>query len=250
MWRTITGSLRDTLLSLTDLRIGGPLVVGLASALVALLSLVHLGSDVGEGETVRFEEWARAGLHAYASPAPTILMKAATALGSTAFLSVASLVVTALLVRAGRHRSAILFVVAMTGATLLNVVLKLAYQRHRPADALFDVEMPVSYSFPSGHTLLSTCFYGTLAVLLGARVAHRSQRMAVWALGAILSFAVGLSRIYLGVHYATDVIAGYLSAFIWVSVIMVADRGYRRLARAYQGGHWAGGLTTVNGSPS
>jgi undecaprenyl-diphosphatase len=232
MWRSVADSIGEKLRAISDVRLGGALLAGLGLALVALVSFVHLGSEVGEGETTRFEAFVRDGLHAYASPGFTTAMKAVTILGSTPFLIVAGIAAACLLLRAGRHRSVILFSISMAGAWLLNTALKLAYRRERPA-AFFDVEVPDSYSFPSGHALLATCFFGTLAALLAARMDRTAHRVAVWADATPVIVAVGVSRVYLGVHYASDVVAGYLAAFVWVTVVAVADRVFRRLAPPY-----------------
>ena len=78
--------------------------------------------------------------------------------------------------------------------------------------------------FPSGHALFSLCFYGTLAGLLVGRLRRPAARAAVWAAAALLILAIGISRIYLGVHYPTDVIGGYLVAAFWISVFCSAGR--------------------------
>ena len=78
--------------------------------------------------------------------------------------------------------------------------------------------------FPSGHALLSFCLYGVLAAVLAARLKGRRARALVWAAAALLVLLVGLSRLYLGVHYPSDVLAGYAAAFVWVVAVAAADR--------------------------
>ena len=85
-------------------------------------------------------------------------------------------------------------------------------------------DLPRTYSFPSGHSLFSFCFYGVLAGLLTRRIASRIGRILIWTFAALLVAAIGLSRIYLGVHYPSDVIAGYLAASLWVSTLVALDR--------------------------
>jgi undecaprenyl-diphosphatase len=84
--------------------------------------------------------------------------------------------------------------------------------------------VPQTYSFPSGHSLFSFCFYGVLAGLITARIESRPLRILIWILAATLVFSIGLSRIYLGVHYPSDVLGGYLAGTIWVSTMLALDR--------------------------
>jgi len=100
--------------------------------------------------------------------------------------------------------------------------LKYAFHRHRPTP--FFVSVPHTYSFPSGHSLFSFCFYGVLAGLLTRRLKSTVARVLIWICAALLISAIGLSRIYLGVHYPSDVIAGYLAASLWVSTLVALDR--------------------------
>jgi undecaprenyl-diphosphatase len=108
------------------------------------------------------------------------------------------------------------------GGGLLEVTLKLVFQRQRP-EAFFGVS-PVSYSFPSGHAVGAFCFYATVAALIAHRVRGYWLRVTVGIVAAIMIAGIGFSRIYLGVHYPTDVIAGYAAAAVWVSALVFVDR--------------------------
>jgi undecaprenyl-diphosphatase len=90
--------------------------------------------------------------------------------------------------------------------------------------------LPSSNSFPSGHAFFAASFFGGLAALLTGRIQSRALRVAVWVTAAVLSLLVGLSRVYLGVHYPSDVLAGFAAAIIWVSAVALGDRlvSYRR----------------------
>jgi undecaprenyl-diphosphatase len=111
----------------------------------------------------------------------------------------------------------------MAGASVLDTVLKLAFHRARP-EPYFGYVLPESYSFPSGHALFSFCFFTAGAALLAPRLQHSALRWLVWAVAASLILAIGFSRIYLGVHYPSDVLAGYAVGLIWSSVLIVGDR--------------------------
>jgi undecaprenyl-diphosphatase len=138
----------------------------------------------------------------------------------------------------GWGREAKLFALTMIGASLLNITLKLAFKRPRPIP-FFDLTAPESYSFPSGHSLASCCFFAGFAAILSGRIKSRRTRTILWTMATIMFLLIGLSRIYLGVHYTTDVIAGFASALIWILVVRfvestLAKRRERRKALASQ----------------
>ena len=149
----------------------------------------------------------------------TRVLEAVTLLGSQAVvISVASCAALILFFQ-GRRDRALLIAIAIAGAELLLWILKVEFHRPRP-EPFFGSVPPASYSFPSGHALLSFCCYGTLSAVCSAR---RWVRIAA----AALILSIGISRVYLGVHYPSDVIAGYLVAILWMASVAVA---YRRLA--------------------
>ena len=104
--------------------------------------------------------------------------------------------------------------ICLAGAGLLSVFLKNSFQRIRP-DSFFLVQ-ETSFSFPSGHALATMCFYGMLAFFLMREAKSWPLRLLIATLAVILSLIIGLSRIYLGVHYPTDVVAGYAVGFMWL----------------------------------
>jgi len=151
-------------------------------------------------------------------------MQGIAVLGSVGFLAAAALVAIAGLLVAGRRRSAIALAGTMAGAFLLENAMKYAIHRVRP-EPFFGTE-PETYSFPSGHALFSLCFYCTLASGLAQRRRSGLARAAIGTAAAALIAAIGLSRIYLGVHYPSDVLGGYLAAAFWLGVV-AAIRGLR-----------------------
>ncbi len=120
-----------------------------------------------------------------------------------------------------RPRAAALLAITMAGVASLDLVLKHAFHRVRPV-AFFGTS-PSSYSFPSGHALGSLCFYGALAAILSTRVAGRRARLCIWTIAILLVGMIGFSRVYLGVHYPSDVIAGYCAAIVWVGWFLGQD---------------------------
>ena len=124
-------------------------------------------------------------------------------------------------------REAKLFAITMIGAALLNMTLKLTFKRARPVP-FFNLTAPETYSFPSGHSLMSCCFFGALAAIVTARIKRKRVRAIVWTLASVMFLLIGFSRIYLGVHHTTDVIAGFVAALIWILIIRFVEMQLRR----------------------
>jgi undecaprenyl-diphosphatase len=110
----------------------------------------------------------------------------------------------------------------MFGEVILLFALKASFHRARP-EPFFNYELPASFSFPSGHSLSSFCFYGVLAWLITARMKNHNLKMLVWFLAVLLVLFIGLSRIYLGVHYPSDVLAGYAAGLVWIVTVSLGD---------------------------
>lgn len=204
-------------------RLGLTLLAGLVLAVGALIFFAALADEMLEGDAKQFDDWVRSGVHQLASPAVTFVMRVVTVFGAPVVLFSLTLIVGLGFLAKKKYRAMILLVATVAGSSLLNEVLKLSFHRTRPS-AFFETELPTSFSFPSGHALMSFCFYSTLAALISARSNSRLVRIIVWAAAVLLIAAVGVSRIYLGVHYPSDVLAGYTAAFIWVMFIVIVDR--------------------------
>ena len=211
-------------------RLSLALVIGLLTAAAALVLFTWLGREILEGEVLAFDERLRALVHDLASPRLTALMRAASLYGGPAVLVPAGLVAAGAFLIRGWHRGALLVVVTLAGAGLLNGLLKFSFARVRPA-SFFDYPLPGSPSFPSGHALYAVSIFGGLAVLLTARVRNLLLQIAIWFVAISLILLVGLSRVYLGVHYPSDVLAGYAIGVIWVTAVAFGDRLARRRHR-------------------
>jgi len=191
------------------------LILGVAGMLIALALLAVLVATLSTDSVRNFDATVRLGIHRWASPTLTALAEGITVLGSVGFLGLAFAIAVAGFLIAGWRPSAIVLAWTMAGAIVLENAMKYAVHRPRP-DPFFGAE-PESYSFPSGHALLSLCFYCMLAQLFAERTRSLVARATIWTTAALLIAAIGFSRIYLGVHYPTDVIGGYLAAAMWVS---------------------------------
>lgn len=202
---------------------GSVAAVGLLIAVGALIFFAWLAEEMLEGDTMLFDNAVRGFIHDHSNETLTSTMRAFTFAGSTLIISALTGIVLAVFVK-GRHWwSSAVFAVMMAGALVLNFVLKHSFSRDRPT-SYFDTPIPDSYSFPSGHALFSLCFYASLGWIVTRHLKTRLAKAAVWTITVLMFCGVGLSRIYLGVHYPSDVLAGYTAALIWLIAVAVADR--------------------------
>lgn len=201
--------------------LGVAVPLSLLLAVAGIFLFAWIAEEVVEQHTVRFDTAVRGWVHHYSSPFLTHAATFASLMGAEVLL--AALIVSLLVFAFLRWRRAALWLsITLAGALVLNLSLKYAFHRQRPAP--FFGALPHTYSFPSGHALFSFCFYGVLAGLLAARIKSLPARICIWTTAGILIAAIGLSRIYLGVHYPTDVAGGYLAAAVWVSSMIAFDR--------------------------
>jgi undecaprenyl-diphosphatase len=196
-------------------------LLSLGLAVLSLFLFSWIAHEMREGDTARFDQAVRSWVHQFASPGMTRAMTAISLLGYKLLIVELVFAIAVFLALRWRHAAGWL-AVSVAGGLALDVALKYAFHRSRP-QPYFGVA-PESYSFPSGHAVCSFCFYVVLAGLIAARTKSLVLRMAVGVAAAVLVIAIGLSRIYLGVHYPSDVIAGYLAAATWVTTLLVLDR--------------------------
>lgn len=193
----------------------------LSASAALLMGFVELAGDVLEGDTRAFDRAVLLSLREAGDPAATvgpwwldIAARDITSLGSiTVLLLVSALVVVYLLMKR-MPRAALLVAVSVGGGMALNWVLKQLFERARPELVPHAIEVH-SLSFPSGHSTLAAVTYLTLGALL-ARIEQRASLKA-YLLGTamLLAILIGLSRIYLGVHWPTDVLAGWALGAAW-----------------------------------
>lgn len=206
------------------------LVIGLIAAGLALLLFSWLGHAITEGVTPAADEYLRNLVHERSSPALTRVMIAASRFGGPGWLIPLGVVLAFAFLLAEWRRGALLVVVTIAGAGLLNSMLKQSFARARPA-AFFEYPLPVSHSFPSGHAFFAASFFGGLAVLVSGRVRSVALRVLLWIVTIALVLLIGFSRVYLGVHYPSDVFAGYAAAVVWVAAVAFGDRLVRHRRR-------------------
>jgi len=196
-------------------------LVVLLLAVIALLGFAGLADAVNEGETNGFDRRVisalRSPTNSTAQIGPPWLLQAAhdiTGLGGATVLTLITVMIVGYLLLVRRRAAALLTAVTIVGATLLSTSLKIAFDRPRPELLTHAVEVD-SASFPSGHALLSAVAYLTVGGLLMRTQTGAAAKIYVLASAVLLTVLIGISRVYLGVHWPTDVLAGWCVGATW-----------------------------------
>ncbi|MEJ7814358.1 MAG: phosphatase PAP2 family protein [Rubrobacter sp.] len=209
-WREIVRWLADRLTVVA----AAWLAAGLVCSAFVIWAFTELSDVVIEGESRRVDRAVLLWIHTTFPGWLDGPMRIVTALGYYWVVLPLLGVVVALFYREGWRLSATLLLVSTAGSVVLTTVLKSVIRRARPD--LFDSGYHTSfYSFPSGHATVAVGFYGMLTLVLVYRL-RGTARWAVGVSGVIVVLLIGFSRLYLGVHYPTDVVAGYLAALLWL----------------------------------
>jgi undecaprenyl-diphosphatase len=202
----------------------GVLAVSAAVVVGGTLGLISLADAATESDGLAaFDPELTADAVSRRTPVLTAIARTLTFIGSAPVLVTLTLISAVVLWRWTRSlRAPAVLVLAMLGSTVLTTGLKALIGRARPDGTLVLGPVTETFAFPSGHTLNSTVFFLTLAALVCARITSRRTRTAVLAVAVVMSIGVGLSRVYLGYHWATDVVAGWTLAIVWVVIVLNA----------------------------
>lgn len=187
-----------------------PLSVGSA------IFFLRLGTEMREGRLDAFDHALQRAIDGWRGREDVIMLAATRAGGFLPMTCLTGLALL-LLVLSRRPREARYLLVSAGGCLLLNVGLKLAFHRARPGALPYLIARPTSLSFPSGHTMGTTGVIGSLVVIAYALHAQTPVRWLITAAGVSIVLCVGVSRIYLGAHYPSDVLGGVLAAAAWIS---------------------------------
>jgi membrane protein DedA with SNARE-associated domain/membrane-associated phospholipid phosphatase len=223
------GQLRWLLRRLTPGQyLGLHLTVGLMAAAGCLWLFGGLAEDLLTNDPlVRFDRAVATYLHSLATPPLTTFFLVITAFGSIEAIALLGLLVAADLAWRRRWVSLVTWLVAAGGSAVLSQLLKGLFARPRP---FFEHPLLIekSYSFPSGHAMESLVVYGMLAYFVVLALESWRARTAVVFGTALLVLLIGLSRMYLGVHYFSDVVAGYAAGGVWLSALITGAETIRR----------------------
>lgn len=201
-------------------RLGWFVIGGLAIAVGLLVILAKLTEDIFHNEFSSWDKAIELSVHSWASSWLDNLFNICSFVGGIIGIVVITALTFGLLVWRKSYTNAILLIVVVSGGAIINLVLKQLFQRPRPEFWVSSFERPSSFSFPSNHATLAVCLFGYL-LWLGLKYLVRPLWKITWSILMLLFIGlIGLSRIYLGVHYPTDVIAGYLSASSWLLILL------------------------------
>ena len=210
----------------------GILSLPVSASLIGVLLLAYLAIAEGvvDDRRQRFDHWSGATVSGWTTDQLTWALSLLTRLGSTAVSNLVYVAMAGWLIGRGRRRMGVLMVGAAIGGQVLVEGMKQLSQRSRPEEFLPLVQSH-GYSFPSGHTFAATVAYGFAAVLVSSRLTGGWRLLPLVGWAAIVA-VVGLSRVYLGAHYTTDVVASLFLGSAWV-VICLAAMGFHE--RPHQG---------------
>jgi undecaprenyl-diphosphatase len=193
--------------------------------LTSLFAFGHIVEDYLTGDPiVRWDVSFAAWLHEHSSEFLVTVFKVLTHAGGIAVLAPLTAAVVVVLYRRGARGDAALVACVVIGISLLNAGLKLAFHRPRPELGFLHLD---TYSFPSGHASASTAAYGLFAYLLG-RNASRRRRILLGVAVVLIVAVVDFSRLYLGVHYLSDVLAGSALGASWLALCLLVHELLRR----------------------
>lgn len=202
------------------------LVIYFTVFLGLVIGFVQLAGEVRNGETLTFDRGLLRAINTTSSPLLDSFFVGVTNLGGVLGVVTLTLIGLTLLLVTRRYWSAVILTASVAGSAAVNVVLKLVFERARP-DLWEQLITETSYSFPSGHAMATSAL--AFAVIA---IAWKTRYRMVATIGALGFMAViSYSRLYLGVHYPTDILAGWLVSATWVYVVLTATTGWSRRSR-------------------
>lgn len=211
-------------------------VAALLAAALGVLIFAEVADDMREADGQAFDQAVLAAVRPYAADpgrpwGPPWLKEAAadlTSLGGISVLALFALIAVGFLLIMKKRLSALLLVVGLAGGVALSEGLKALFERARPPVAYQAVET-LNASFPSGHALLATVFYLTLGVMLTRAFPRKRLKAYVLGCAVVIVLLIGLTRIYLAAHWASDVFAGWSVGAAWsMALWLVAYAAERR----------------------
>lgn len=194
----------------------GLLLIALLISLFSLMAFSLMAILISGKRIVQFDQKVISFVQGFETSLVTSIMKFFTFIGSMPVVLVIVLIALIILDKVLKHRTElVLFVVVIIGTPVLNQLLKFVFQRSRPdIHRLIEVG---GYSFPSGHAMNAFAVYGIISFLLWRHIPTFLGRTTLIIISGIFIFMIGISRIYLGVHYPSDIIGGYFASSFWLA---------------------------------
>lgn len=195
-------------------------------SVVSLIGFSFMAFIISRHNILAFDHTIISFVQGLETPSLTAIMKWFTFIGSGDSIMVIALIVMFFLYIVLHHRSELVFfIIVVMGAGFLNGILKDYFHRARP-DLHRLIEIG-GYSFPSGHAMSAMAVYGALAFLLWRHISTRFGRSLLIIFSAMMIFMIGISRVYLGVHYPSDIIGGYFASGFWLATAIWFYQKYK-----------------------
>lgn len=198
--------------------------LGLLITALGLFGFAGLADAAEEGNGLAaVDPRLTADVVAHRTPGLTDVAQGVTFVGEVpVLLLLTAIAALAVWARTKRWQPGAVLIAGMGGAGVLTYGLKVLVARHRPGAAFVIGPIDTGFSFPSGHTLMSTVFFLLLAAFVWSADVRRTARVAALVTAVVLSLAMGASRVYLGYHWGTDVLASWLVALTWLCLLATA----------------------------
>jgi len=208
------------------------LIVGLGVVLGSLFIFLRLAERVLGKEVIFFDSSITNFIISFRAPVFTDVMIFISFLGGTYFLTLA-IILTILFLWRKHKKDAVMFSFIFFSGIGLNLLLKEIFQRPRPLEPLIH---QLEYSFPSGHAMNSFVFYGALTYFVFWHMKNKKLGLLFSVLAGLLVLAIGISRVYLGVHFPSDVLAGFLAGLCWMGIVILVEKTllFFRLFRKFE----------------
>ena len=198
------------------------LLVGLGVALVTTSGLVKLHDEILKASFEQRDQAIQSWVHGFATPWLTEVMRGLSWIGSPFVLVPTVVLAAGLTWWRGLKDDAVLVVAAALGGMVLDEVMKLHFKRLRP-DVPWAFVHEHSFSFPSGHSVMAMVMYGVIVYKTEDRLHNNWARAALMVGAFLMVLGIGVSRVYLGVHYPSDVVGGYFVGAVWLAAVIGSD---------------------------
>ena len=193
------------------------LLIAFIISLICVVGFALTSLFISDHKIINFDRDIIAAIQGLESPLLTKVMKFFTFVGSAPVVIVLIILLIIILYKVLHHRlELILLISTIIGSAVLNQILKQVFHRFRPNfHRLIDIS---GYSFPSGHAMNAFTVYVIISFLLWRHIPSKWGRSLLICISTVMILAIGISRIYLGVHYPSDIIGGYLASGFWLAV--------------------------------
>jgi membrane-associated phospholipid phosphatase len=213
---------KDEAKSKLSLLFVGETILSIFLALLSLYIFTKLSYEVFRKETFAYDSLVTNFVYSFRSPEMTKLALFITDLGSGSFLLSASALFVSFFIYKKKRRYALTFSLMIAIGAILNRVLKNIIERPRPD--LFPLVHENQFSFPSGHAMNSFVFYSTITYFVYRITKSIKLTVISGIISGILILLIGLSRIYLGAHYPSDVLGGFIAGLCWLTTVIVFEK--------------------------